>query len=183
MISEQSWRWKGWYFGRDSTLGQASLERWIGVDSQLALPGHTNRYLFSSIGSAGAFSISLMSRSTLLFIVSGVVLVIGLCMMYLPLFKHPASLMVVGTALLAVGLFRPELSILFIQSGILGVTLVILSRVVHGWVRDSQPMIAAGMGVAARADSRIEDASLLPLEGSTRATLPVVVSESASRAK
>lgn len=183
MISEQSWRWKGWYFGRDSTLGQASLERWIGVDSQLALPGHTNRYLFSSIGSAGAFSISLMSRSTLLFIVSGVVLVIGLCMMYLPLFKHPASLMVVGTALLAVGLFRPELSILFIQSGILGVTLVILSRVVHGWVRDSQPMIAAGMGVAARADSRIEDASLLPLEGSTRATLPAVVSESASRAK
>ena len=104
-------------------------------------------------------------------------------MMYLPLFKHPASLMVVGTALLAVGLFRPELSILFIQSGILGVTLVILSRVVHGWVRDSQPMIAAGMGVAARADSRIEDASLLPLEGSTRATLPAVVSESASRAK
>ena len=183
MISEQSWRWKGWYFGRDSALGQASLERWMGVESQLALPGHTNRYLFSSIGSAGAFSISLMSRSTLLLIVSGVVLVIGLCMMYLPLFKHPASLMVVGTALLAVGLFRPELSILFIQSGVLGVTLVILSRVIHRWVRDSQPMSAAGMGNAARADSRTEDVSLLPLEGSTRVTLPAVASESASRAK
>lgn len=184
MISEQNWQWKGWYWGRDSNLGQASLERWMGVPAQLALPSHTNRYLFSSIGSAGEFSITLMSRSTLLLVVSGIVLLIGLCMMYLPVFKHPGSLMVIGTVLLAIGLFSPEISILFIQSGVLGVLLVVISRILHGWVRDTRPVVAAGMGAAAvRTDSRSEDASLLPLEGSTRATMPAVASESASRAK
>jgi hypothetical protein len=114
------WRWQGLRFGRSSRLSQAELEQWIGASSQPELPEAVNTYLFSSFGSLDQLQVHTATRRMLLLASSGLVLVVGLLLLYFPAFRHPAVLLVAGVAIAASVFWSPSLALIFAQAAVSG---------------------------------------------------------------
>jgi hypothetical protein len=58
---------------------------------------------------------------------SGIALILGLTLIYVPVHRHPAVLLLLALALLAVGSIAPEPTLLFAQAATLGLTLTLLA--------------------------------------------------------
>ena len=93
---EYDWAWSGFYWFRDSALEQSDLESWVGVNVQLALPENTNQYLLSTVGEVATLNASITGRSTLLFWLSGLVLIVGLAILRLHFMQQPIVIFGVG---------------------------------------------------------------------------------------
>ena len=163
---EYDWAWSGFYWFRDSALEQSDLESWVGVNVQLALPENTNQYLLSTVGEVTTLKASITGRSTLLFWLSGLVLIVGLAILRLNFMQQPMVIFSVGLLAALAAVWIPELMLLVLQASFLGGLLVILSRMLD-W-------IVAGPGQGSRAihrtsiqqDTNSAAISLLKLESS-----------------
>ncbi len=115
MSAELIWEnWLGWH--RRPLLQQPELERWIGAAPQDPIPPGTNRYLFTGFGMARQLEVMTVSRTWVLLGASGLALAVGLLLVYLPFFRHPAFLVAAGVALLGLAIVVPELSVLLCQA-------------------------------------------------------------------
>jgi hypothetical protein len=126
-MGECVWGWRGYFWGRQPLLDQSQLESWSGAANGAALPERANLYLFSSLGKVGQAEVRTAGRTWLVLWASGVALVAGLLLIYVPACRHPASLLAAGIVLAAVGLAAPEPTLLLAQAAVLGLALTLLA--------------------------------------------------------
>ena len=134
LTSEAVWGWNQFYWVRRPLFDEGYLDAWVrdqakpdGESGALASPGAispaTNQYLFSSIEIGSAQQVRTASRSALVLIGSGLVLLAGLALIYLPALRHPALLFAASLALLAGAMIYPEVTLLWLQAAAAGALL------------------------------------------------------------
>ena len=141
MTPEASWSWDRFCWVRRPLLGQRDLEDWIfaGRDPQRGEPAPSyaplspaaNQYLFSSIEIDGPLEVRTASRSMLVLIGSGIVLLAGLLLIYVPALRHPALLLAAGLAVLAGALTYPEVTLLWLQAAAVGALLTLVAGILE----------------------------------------------------
>lgn len=131
MTPELDWRWQGLGWGRQASLTQEDLEKWIGATPQPPLPSAVNQYLYSSFGAVELVEVRTAGRATILLVVSGGVLLVGLLLIYIPRLRHPTVLLLAAVVVLGGGLFEPELALQVAQVAALGLALALGSRVLR----------------------------------------------------
>ena len=167
---EYDWDWSGFYWFRDSALGQSDLESWVGVNVQLALPENTNQYLLSTVGEVATLNASITSRSTLLVWLSGLVLIVGLAILRLHFMQQPMVIFGVGLCAALAAAWVPELMLLVLQASFLGGLLVVFSRVLDWIVSDSGQASRSIHRTNVQQDTNSAAISLLKLESSIAAS-------------
>jgi hypothetical protein len=135
MTPEMTWKWRGLWLGRWPRLDQGDLESWAGASRQESLPETVNHYLFSSLGQSPTLRLTVASRATILLLVSGGTLLIGLLLLYIRPLRHPAVLFLVGLALATVSFLHPDLSVAATQMSLFGLVLV-LGACLLKWLMD-----------------------------------------------
>jgi hypothetical protein len=123
---EYFWSWEDWFWRRRPLLEQSDLEAWSGGRPQPAVPIHTNRYLFSALGTPAALNALVWDRSTILLISSGTVLLIGLALLQAPRARHPANLLVLAVLITAGALWRLDAAVVLAQAAFVGMLLVLM---------------------------------------------------------
>jgi hypothetical protein len=140
MSREDRWAWNGWRWGPRPRHGQRQLERWAGGMHQYQPPVSVNEYLFSSFGPVDRLSARTGMRHLILAVCSGLVLVVGLVLIYVPLLRRPPVLLTGAVALAAAGAQYPSSALVFVQAGGLGLMLVALARVLLWVVARKHPL-------------------------------------------
>ena len=125
MTSEMTWQRQGFYWGRCPRLGQTDLERWTGATPQAPTPETLNHYLFSSFGRVSEPQCVTADRTAILLVASGVALMLGLALIYIPALRHPGLLFGVGVTLISAMLVYPGLAIGIAQASALGLVLIV----------------------------------------------------------
>ena len=154
------WGWR-------ASLTQGQLERWVGA-SQQDVPGDTNQYLFSSLGTAPTIKLRTAGSGTILLVAAGMTLTVGLLLIYFPAVRHPGVLLGGGVVLACGGLLWPAPSLLAAQAASLGLLLTLGARGLV-WIlarrRDTRPVIrGAAAGGPDRGSTTLRP---LPPEGSS----------------
>jgi len=146
---EYQWRWNGWSWGRVPRWSQADLETWSGAVSWPMPPEGVNSYLFSSLGRIEMAYVYTAGRSVIVLTASLATLGIGLLVIYVPMFVHPAWLIFVGIGLGALIHLYPEQTVLVGQASLLGVVLAgvagVLQRMIVG--RRLETVRTPGLGL------------------------------------
>ncbi len=124
---EFRWSWNGLLWGREATLDQAELDSWAGAQRGAELPAAVNRYLFSSLGSVGECEVRTANRSLIVLTASGIALVVGLLLIYVPILRHPGVLLALAIGLMAAVTVYPGPALLAAQAAGLGVILSLLA--------------------------------------------------------
>jgi len=139
---EYSWGWSGLFWGRKPLLGQAQLETWCGARHLADVSGESNCYLFSTLGTVGRCELYTAMRPRIVLLASGIALVVGLTLIYVPKTRHPAALLLGAVALGSAAVLEPEPVLLVAQAASLGVALSIVAGMLHrGVVRRRQPAV------------------------------------------
>ncbi|HTN76940.1 MAG TPA: hypothetical protein VL096_16895 [Pirellulaceae bacterium] len=178
LTPDMTWRWRGTHWSRVGTLSQSDLEAWSGARPQSELPTATNSYLYSTFGSLQTLQVRTELRRNMLLGWSGLALVIGLAMLYLPAGRHPALLLVAGVSLVALAGWNPDLAILFAQATVVGLGCVLLARLMRSLFA---PRRATSVVLRAPANSGVEHRSteqhIKPEHGShaTTAAIPIAL--------
>lgn len=167
---ELQWRWDGFGWRRHAVRGQAELEHWINASTQDPVPESTNRYLYTALGAVHQLELTTMGRSWLLSACSGLALLGGLLLLYVPLLRHPGVLLVAGVLTLTAGMMVPDWAILFAQASLLGVFLAGLAWVCRQLLSRGSVAAPAVLGRSPFSDSKIKvsDKGLPRAEGSSR---------------
>jgi hypothetical protein len=131
LTGEYRWGWTGSFWGRKPLLGQAQLEAWAHAPRAGAVPEQTSRYLFSSLTPVGRCELRTANRWQIVLIASSAVLALGLLLIYVPAFRHPALLLVAAIALLAAIAVYPGPVLLAAQAASLGVALTLLGGLLN----------------------------------------------------
>lgn len=155
---EFTWGWTGAFWGRNPLLEQTQLESWVGAPHLTAVPNATSRYLFSTLGPVEQCEVRVAGRSLIVLGASGIALVAGLLLLYVPLCRHPLPLLVVALGFLSATLLYPEPTLLMAQAASLGLALTLVAGILQ-------------RGMARRQRRRLpgESASSLLEKGSTQA--------------
>jgi hypothetical protein len=149
------------------------LERWIGASGQQELPESLNEYLFSSFGKTGNLQCTLVSRSAILLVVSGGALAIGLLLIYIRVFRHPAVVFTGGLLLVSVVLSYPDLATVACQASLLGIGLI-LGALGLKWLADwrqARRSVIRGTTFASPDSKTVRAAALPPDANQPQATL------------
>ena len=171
LTSELVWQRDQWYWGRRGRLEQPSLEELVGAAKLEAVSPDTNRYLFSSTGSVDSVGFVKVSRRMLMFVSSGLALLVVLPFIYIPALRQSAVFFVVGVLLFGVAVTYPEHSAVLGQTGAIGLGLAVVAGVLHRLVGRSPAMPAIRRGsVSMTPDSQANGASVRVNDGSSRAT-------------
>ena len=120
LIPEYRWDWQGWHWGRQSVLDQPHLETWSGGRHLSDLAAQTNRYLFSTLGSVEKCTLRTVTRATLVLGASGLMLVAGLVLIYVPAVRHPVVLLLAAVLLGCAAISYPEPALLASQAASAG---------------------------------------------------------------
>jgi hypothetical protein len=124
---EFSWGWNGLFWGRKPLLEQRQLERWCGARELADVAGDANRYLFSTLGPVSRCEVRTAMRPLIVMGASGIALVLGLLLIYVPALRHPAVMLVGAVLVGGAAILYPEPALLLGQAASLGVVLTILA--------------------------------------------------------
>jgi hypothetical protein len=138
LTPETAWGWNRFYWVRRPLLDQSDLENWIfdrrdlldrggPASSPAPLSPSANQYLFSSLEIGGPLEVRTASRSALVLIGSGIVLLAGLLLIYVPALRHPALLFIAALAVLAGAMTYPEVTLLWLQAAVAGAVLTLVA--------------------------------------------------------
>jgi len=166
-VLERRWRWNwfGWY--REPWQEQSDLEDLLGASHQDPVPSNTNLYLFVTLGAPRTLGTVTVARSLVVLAVSGLVLTIGLLLIYVPRLRHPASLLIGGVAVLALAARAPDVAIIAAQAAALGIALVPVAFLLNRFVRHGRPEGKPSRSAIIR-DSKLMEAQFSHGEGSSR---------------
>jgi len=113
------------FWGRVPVLEQPQLETWAGATHLRDVPEATSRYLFSTMGPVAECEVRTASRSFLVLVTSGAVLLVGMLLIYVPASRHPATLLAGGVLLVSVAALYPGATLQAAQAGSLGLVLTL----------------------------------------------------------
>ena len=154
--SESPWRWAGYLFARDPLLEQPELEIWSGAERRTPVSRDTNRYLFSATGYPRQAVLRTANRAWIVLGASGLALVAGLVLIYVPAGRHPGTLFVAAVVLACVGLLYPAPTLLVAQAASLGLGLTLLAGLLERSVaRRRATPLAWGGGSSVESDSTL----------------------------
>ncbi len=125
--SESPWQWTNYLFARRPLLEQAELEEWSGAARRTPVSHETNRYLFGASGYPRRAVLRTANRSWIVLGASGLALVAGLVLIYIPAGRHPATLGAFAVALACAGALYPAPTLLVAQAASLGLALTLLA--------------------------------------------------------
>jgi hypothetical protein len=176
MTSEFTWGWNRFYFGRQPVLGQADLENWawgnVRHPGSAPLPAGMNVYLFSSLGRFESCEIVTAGRSTIVFVASGIALLMGLILIYVRAARHPVVLLAAAALLAALAAIYPELAMLAAQASAVGLALALFAAFLRH--------LTAGRAQPQPAESSTTLAAVLPLPRPGESTPPAAASKGSS---
>jgi hypothetical protein len=159
LTPEMTWHWYGVRWGSRPRLDNDELESWMDTSRSEELPAATNQYLFSCFRPVAEVQVTTAARSLLVLSASGLILISGLLLIYLPVLRRPWLLLGI-VILFAFGVLAyPELTVFAAQSAALGIGLVVLARLLY-WLLVQRRM-ARGV---------LHGTSVFPVEGSTTET-------------
>lgn len=124
---ESLWGWYGLYWGRRPLLSQSQLEDWCGVPHSRPLPPEVNCYLFSSLGVVERSDVLTAGRTLIVLWASGLALLAGLLLIYVPKARHPLTLLILAVVLGCLVLIYPDPALLFTQAASLGLVMALLA--------------------------------------------------------
>ncbi len=156
--SEFTWDWFGYFWGRQPLLDQPDLDAWTGATTSSTTPQRDNIYLFSTLGNPRVAQVRTAGRTWIVLWASGIALVVGLLLIYVPASRHPAALLVLCLVLLTAGLVAPEPTLLFAQAASLGLAMTLVAGMLERRV----------VARRRRTITRVEPPSGRPDSGSTR---------------
>lgn len=128
---EFHWGWNGMFWGRVPTMGQSDLEGLITADERDSLPNQTSRYLFSSLGPIERVDLRTADRTKIFLAGSGVVLLVGLGLIYFQAVRRPAVVFVLAVAICAAAAIHPTSALLLAQAASVGLALALLAGLLH----------------------------------------------------
>lgn len=126
-VHEYRWAWQGAFEGRSPILEQPDLEAWVDTSKREAPPAETNRYLFSAVGRVDPCEFVTAPRALTVLILSGAVLVGGLCFIYVPSTRNPAVFLLLAIAGSVAGVLHPEAALLGLQAAAIGFGLALVA--------------------------------------------------------
>jgi len=126
---EYDWHWNGLFWGRVPSLRMESIG-FSGTPAQQP-PTDASQYLFSSFHPTAKVSFYVLNRSWIVLVSSGLSLLVGLALIYLPRCRYAGSLLGLGIALLATVLYQPAPVLLALQAASCGVFLALGASYVY----------------------------------------------------
>ncbi|MGL6194662.1 MAG: hypothetical protein ACRC2T_07535, partial [Thermoguttaceae bacterium] len=127
--SEFQWGWNGFFWDRKPSLGQNELELWSGVSENQKIPTETNQYLFSGFKPPEHNKFFIVNRSHAILVSSGVVLLAGLLLIYIPRLRNIGVLFALIVLLFAILIYQPTPVLLVLQASVLGIVLALLAAI------------------------------------------------------
>ncbi|HIQ22593.1 MAG TPA: hypothetical protein EYH34_15315 [Planctomycetes bacterium] len=179
LTREYRWGWTGLFWGRIPVMDQVQLEDWAGTVHRARPAGRTSRYLFSSPEAMGVCRLVALRRSWIVLAGSGMALVFGLFLLYLPAGRRVVVLWVGVVVFVAATLLWPGPALLLGQASGLGVVLALLAAVLErtlGRRRQTRWWPETSSSVLERGSTQILQP--LPSEGLSTRTLPAATPES-----
>jgi hypothetical protein len=169
---DNQWYWENYIWKRRPTKSiSARIDR-LGANASGEGRGEevgsdSHKYLFSHAGEGSSIQVRIVSRSWLVLVCSGVVLLTGIALILLP---RPKARLVLGlittVGLIAGALLRPSTLIVAGQSSVIGIVLTLMGFVIQHLIESRRPAIGY------ERDSAIGAAAFAP--GSTRTRPPEV---------
>ncbi|MDZ7619856.1 MAG: hypothetical protein U1E05_22890, partial [Patescibacteria group bacterium] len=154
--SESPWGWMGYLYARHPLLEQPELEEWSSAARRTPISQDTNRYLFSASGYPREAVLRTAKRSWIVLGASGLALVAGLVLIYIPAGRHPATLFVAAVAIACVGSLYPAPTLLVAQAASLGLGLTLLAGLLErGVARRRTIPLASGVYATIEGDSTL----------------------------
>lgn len=132
--AEYDWEWTGAWWGRVPTKEQLDLEAWVGAASEEpldAVPEATSRYLFSKFGPPNSVTLTTASRTWIVGGASGLALLVGLLLIYVPGLRHPFFGLVLIVVVAGSAVAWPGASLLLAQAAGMGVVLSLLGAILY----------------------------------------------------
>jgi hypothetical protein len=180
MTSEMSWGWRGVRWGSQPQLSTGELETWMDTAWACDVPAGANLYLFSRFGALETVNLHTASRSRIVLIASGVLLVAGLLWIYVPLIRRAWVLLLAVCAFGFVAAAYPEPAVFGAQAAAVGLALVVAARLMHWAIVERRMSRAVVHGTSmATADRSTTETQLRPPPGSSHrgsATVPATSS-------
>ena len=170
LTGEFVWGWNHFYFGRQPVLSQTDLELWAGLGSvgSTPAPAGMNAYLFSSLGRIGPCEVATAGRSTIVFISSGIALLVGLLLIYVKAARHPIVLLVAAAILAGLTATYPELALMAAQASAVGLALALLAVFLR--------QLTAGRRQPSAGEASSMAAPILPMPRPSEPAVPLVAS-------
>ncbi len=128
---EYRWDWNGLWWGRVPVMEQADLEALLHATSEEPVPEAMSRYLFSKFGPAESVDLVTASRTWIVAVSSGMALMIGLLVIYVPVLRRPFFGLLLAIAIVSATLVRPGASLLAAQAAGMGLVLSLLGAVLY----------------------------------------------------
>ena len=143
--SQQRWRWTGFGWRREPTVKTAELADWVAatlgrpaVAVSAAAPQQDHRLVYAGIGPPGVATAWVVPTWCIVLAASGVVLAIGLAMIYHAVWRRPAVVTGLAAAAAMAACAFPETALLVGQAALPGAALATLAAVLR-WFTDRRP--------------------------------------------
>jgi hypothetical protein len=131
MLPEFTWGWNGSFFGRQPSFEQPMLEVWSGGQHRTPVPSATSRYVYSSLHVVERCDLRTANRTLIVLFASGMVLIGGLVLIYVPATRHPAALLLAAVVLGSLAAIYPEPTLLAAQAASLGLAATFLAALLQ----------------------------------------------------
>jgi hypothetical protein len=179
-VREGSWSWRSWLGLEQPALSQLDMERWTHAPQETELGRGMTTYLFNSADPEATLDLRLMRRSVAVFLGSGLALLVGLSLVYLPPLRHPVVLFLCGVLLLGMASANLQAAWLVSQGTLLGVALAALAlalrRVMQPRRLAARPMRSGPSSIVVRDSTRTYQ-QLVPAAPSSPPTTAAVAPE------
>jgi hypothetical protein len=141
---ENRWRWEKYIWMRKPWRTSGELVEWAGgsesrltagADPLLVQRSNAHAYLFRRMDQKGTVALpaTIVSRSALVAICSGLVAMVGIGLLLLRPRAKSIGLMILGVVGLAAGAYEPNITLQAAQSGVLGLVLIVIAATLQ-WV-------------------------------------------------
>ncbi len=131
MLPEFTWGWNGSFFGRNPSFEQPMLEVWSGGQHRTPVPFAASRYVYSSLHPVERCELRTANRTLIVLLASGMVLIGGLVLIYVPATRHPAALLLAAIVLGSLAVLYPEPTLLAAQAASLGLAATFLAALLQ----------------------------------------------------
>ena len=144
---EYHWIWNGLFWGRSPSIQMSDL----GFDTNEPAVSKASQYVFHHLQPPSYVELYVVNRSLIVLCSSGIALLVGLLLIYLPQARYAGSLFGLGIALVAVLFYQPPLVLLMLQAAVFGVFLALgtgyVYRIFHRekeWIPSAFPAYEDG---------------------------------------